>query len=170
MFSISFLGWVLFGTILLAALPLQVLGLPGTWFLVADALSVRLFAGPDRIGTSTIIILAFMAVVGEGLEFWASAAGTRTGTRIKGAVAASIIGALAGGILGAPLFFGLGAIPGMAAGAWLAVFVTAMLGGHGAGRSSEAAFGALTGRLKGTAAKLIICAAMIAVIISSLIW
>lgn len=168
--TISILGWLLFVAVLLAALPLQVLGLPGSWFLVADALLLRWFAGPDWISTSTVIVLAAMALLGEGMELWTAAAGAKTGTRIKGAVAASILGALAGGFLGAPVLFGLGAIPGMAAGAWLAVFVAAIINGYEADRAFEAAFGALVGRLKGTAAKLIICAAMIAVIIASLIW
>jgi uncharacterized protein YqgC (DUF456 family) len=160
----------LFVAFLLAALPLQVLGLPGIWILVADAFFLRWVAGPDWIGTYTVISLAFMAFTGEVLELWTAAAGARTSVHIKGGVAASILGALVGGILGAPVLFGLGAIPGMAAGAWVAVFLAAMFNGYSPGLAIGAAYGALVGRLKGTAAKIVICGVMIAVIIASLIW
>jgi uncharacterized protein YqgC (DUF456 family) len=170
MFLFRLLGWLLFGTILLTALPIQILGLPGNWLLVADALFLFWFAGPDWISASTVIVLAAMALLGEVTEFWTAASGARTDVPIKGVVAASILGALVGGVLGAPVLFGLGAIPGMAVGAWSAVFLTALFNGYGPGKASEAAVGALVGRLKGTAAKVVICAAMIAVIIVSLIW
>ena len=170
MFSMELLWWFLFAAVLLAALPLQFLGFPGSWMLAADALFLRWFAGPDRISTMTVILLAAMALTGEIVELWTAAAGASTGIRIKGAVAASIMGAVVGGILGAPVLFGLGAIPGMAAGAWSAVFVTALFNGYGPGRASRAAYGALVGRLKGTAAKIIVCIAMIVVIIVSLIF
>lgn len=162
-------GWLLFGVVLLAALPLQVLGLPGSWLLAADALFLRWFAGPERISIATIVVLAVMALLGEMMELWTAASGARTGPPVKGAVAASILGALVGGFIGAPVFFGLGAIPGMAAGAWFAVFVMAVFNGYEPAKAFEAAFGALVGRLKGTAVKLVICAAMIAVILTSLI-
>ena len=94
----------------------------------------------------------------------------RSGPPVRGAVTASIIGALAGGIAGAPILFGLGAIPGMAIGAWLAVFAVALAGGATLSSAFGTALGAMTGRIKGTALKMIVAVAMVAVIIASLLF
>jgi uncharacterized protein YqgC (DUF456 family) len=163
------LGWLLFGAVLLAAIPLQILGLPGTWLLLADAFLLRWLTEPDLISNSTILILACMAASGELVELWTAASGARSEVPVRGAVTAAIIGAIFGGILGAPIFFGLGAIPGMAAGAWSAVFLIALINGCSPGQALRAATGALMGRLRGTAAKIVICVAMVAVLIVSLI-
>jgi uncharacterized protein YqgC (DUF456 family) len=166
---LSVLGCLLFGAVLLAAIPFQVLGLPGSWLLVADALFLRLLAGPHWISTSTVVVLAAMALLGEVAELWTAASGAADGRRVKGVVAASILGAMIGAIIGAPVLFGLGAIPGMAAGAWFAVFLATILNGYGPGQAFKTAYGALVGRLKGTVLKIVICAAMTAVTVVSLV-
>ena len=166
---VDILIWILFGSVMIVALPLQLLGLPGTWLLAADALLLRWLMGPDLIGYNTVLILFVMALVAEGLEFLAAVQGARSGPPIKGAVAASILGAIVGGLIGAPVLFGLGAIPGMALGAWMGVFLVALAGGVPPGAASVTAFSAMTGRLKGTAFKMIVAVAMVAVIIVSLV-
>ena len=166
---LTFLTWFLFGSVLILALPLQLLGLPGTWLLVANAALLRWATGPDWLDYHTVIVLLVMAATGEFLEFFTAIKGARSGPDVRGAIAASLVGALVGGLLGAPIMFGLGAIPGMAIGAWCFVFAVALMGGHGSAGAARAALGALTGRLKGTAAKMTIAVAMVAVIIISLI-
>ena len=96
--------------------------------------------------------------------------GARSGPPVRGAAAAALLGAFAGGLLGAPVMFGLGAIPGMAAGAWMAVFVLAVARGAGFGAATRAALGAMAGRVKGTALKLTVAVAMVAVIIAALVF
>jgi hypothetical protein len=166
---IDILIWIFFGSVIIVALPLQLLGLPGTWLLAADALLFRWLMGPDLIDYRNVLVLFIMALVAEGLEFMAAVKGVGSGPPIKGAVAASILGAIAGGVIGAPVFFGLGAIPGMALGAWLGVFLVALIHGVPPGTASAAAFGAMIGRLKGTAFKMIVAVAMVAMIIVSLV-
>jgi uncharacterized protein YqgC (DUF456 family) len=166
---LTFLTWVLFGSVLILALPLQLLGLPGTWLLVGNAAMLRWATGTDWLDNHTIIVLLIMAVTGEFLEFFTAIQGARTGPDVRGSVTAALVGALVGGLLGAPILFGLGAIPGMAIGAWSFVFGVALVGGHGPANAARAALGALTGRLKGTAAKMMIAVAMVAVIIISLV-
>jgi len=146
------------------------LGLPGTWLLVADAFLFRWLMGPDLIDYPTIIVLGVMALLAEALEFLTALQGARSGAPIRGAAAASIVGALAGGLAGAPILFGLGAIPGMAIGAWLAVFTLAIAGGSSFSVASGTALGAMTGRIKGTALKMLVAVAMVAVIITSLVF
>jgi hypothetical protein len=166
---VDILIWILFGSVMIVALPLQLLGLPGTWLLVADALLFRWLMGPDLFDYHTVLVLFVMALLAEAIEFLAAVQGARSGPPIKGAAAASILGAIAGGLIGAPILFGLGAIPGMALGAWLGVFLVAFAGGIPAGTASVTAFGAMIGRLKGTAFKMIVAVAMVAMIILSLV-
>lgn len=164
------LVWALFGSVVIAALPLQLLGLPGTWLLAADALVLWWLKGPGYIDFKTVIILAFMAFLAEILEFLTAVRGARSGPLIGGAGAAAVVGAFAGGLFGAPILFGLGAIPGMAIGAWSAVFTLALVRGSTITEASRAALGAMAGRIKGAALKLIAAAAMVAVIITSLVF
>jgi uncharacterized protein YqgC (DUF456 family) len=125
--------------------------------------------GPDLFGYNTVVTLAVMALLGEVLEFLAAVRGARSGPPVKGAVAASIVGAIVGGILGAPLLFGLGAIPGMAMGAWSGVFIVALSRHQTPGTAFITAYEAMVGRLKGTAFKIIVAAAMVAVLVTSLV-
>ena len=166
----DFLIWFLFGSVIIVALPLQLLGLPGTWLLVADAFLFRWLQGPDLIDYHTVIILGLMALLAEVLEFLTAVQGARSGPPVRGAAVASIVGAFAGGLAGAPIMFGLGALPGMAIGAWLAVFIVALTGGATISAASGTALRAMTGRIKGTALKVIIAVAMVAVIITSLVF
>jgi hypothetical protein len=166
---LTFLTWFLFGSVLVLALPLQLLGLPGTWLLVVNVVMLRWVTGSAWLDYHTVIVLLIMAVTGEFLEFFTAIQGARTGPDVSGSVTAALVGALVGGLLGAPILFGLGAIPGMAIGAWSFVFGVALVGGHGSADAARAALGALSGRLKGTAAKMMIAVGMVAVIVVSLI-
>ncbi len=152
------------------ALPLQLLGLPGTWLLAADAFFISWLQGPGFIDYHTVIILGLMALLAEALEFLTAVQGARSGPPVRGTAVASIVGAFAGGLAGAPILFGLGAIPGMAIGAWLAVFAVALAGGVTLSAASRTALGAMTGRIKGAALKMITAVAMVAVIIISLVF
>ncbi len=162
--------WFIFGSVMIVALPLQLMGLPGTWLLAADVFLFRWFMGPALIDYHTVIILGLMALLAEALEFLTAVKGTRSGPPVRGAVFASIAGAFVGGIAGAPILFGLGAIPGMAIGAWFAVFTVALFDGATLSAASGTALGAMTGRIKGTALKMIVSVAMVAVIITSLVF
>ncbi|TNF47866.1 DUF456 family protein, partial [bacterium] len=124
---LAVLGWAAFGIILLAAVPAQIVGLPGTWIIFADALALRMLGGEARLSWTTVAILGLMAAGGEILEFTTSVAGARSQDPIRGTTVAAVAGAIIGGIAGAPFLFGIGAIPGMAVGAFLAVFFLALL-------------------------------------------
>lgn len=162
------LGWAAFGIVLLAAVPAQVAGLPGTWIIFADAFVLRFLDGETRIGWTTVAVLGLIAASGEILEFTTAVAGARSQDPVKGTTAAAVVGAIVGGIAGVPFLFGIGAIPGMAVGAFLAVFILYLAGGRGAGEAWSAGYGALIGRLKGTAVKVLMSAAMLIFLIVSL--
>ena len=166
---VDLIVWLFFGSVMIVALPVQLVGLPGTWLLAVDALLFRWLMGPDLIDYHTVIILGLMALFAEVLEFLTAVHGVRLGPPVRGAVAATIVGAFVGGLAGAPILFGLGALPGMALGAWLAVFTVGLAGGASLSGASRAAMGAMTGRIKGTAFKMVVAVAMVAVIIMSLV-
>lgn len=76
---------------MIVALPLQLLGLPGTWLLVAGAFLFRWLQGPDLIDYHTIIILGLMALLAEALELLTAVQGARSGPSVRGAAVASIV-------------------------------------------------------------------------------
>jgi uncharacterized protein YqgC (DUF456 family) len=167
---------LLFVLAVLAFWSLNLLGLPGNWLIVAaTALYVWLAPGPERGAASwtALAVVAGLAVIGEIVEFGASASGVkRVGGSRRGAVLAlggSVVGATAGLFVGLPvpvigpviaavLFAGLGALSG------------AMLGELTAGRSFAASWrvgrAAFWGRLFGTLAKTLIGAVMAGIAIA----
>lgn len=166
--------------VLLACLALTLFGLPGNWLIVGvTALYAVLTPAQSSAAISwqSVVVLAGIAALGEGVELLAATAGTAKagGTRrgavlaLGGSVVGTIVGIfvgipipLVGSILGALLFAGLGALAG------------AMVGERWAGkdwdtswRIGKAAFG---GRLVGTLAKIFLGGVMVLVVIVALIW
>ena len=110
--------------------------LPGNWAVVA-ASALYAWAGPDdgRVAMTWFAVAAVfvLALVGEGVEFMAGAAGARkAGASRKStlyAIVGSMIGAIGGAVVGVPipiigsfiaaiLFGGLGAMSGAMYGEW----------------------------------------------------
>lgn len=166
---IAFLGWFVFWVILAVSVPVQLVGLPGTWIILADALALRFLTGPEVLSWQVLLVLFIAAFFGEVLEFYSAVAGARQRTDLKGIAPAAIAGGIMGGILGAAFFFGLGALPGAAAGSFAGVFILALASGSKPGEAAGIGAGALVGRLKGTAIKLIASVAMIAILIVSIV-
>jgi uncharacterized protein len=151
----------------LVCLLLLVVGLPGTWVLLAIAflielVDVWLLPGDTVVtfGWGLLAVCAGLAVVGEIIEAIAGAAGTRMG----GGTRRGMVGAIIGGIAGAIFFTPLIPVPilGMLIGAMLGAFAGAFVGeatgpeARGRNHNLRAAFGAAVGKLGGTIAKLAI--------------
>jgi len=151
----------------LGCLLLVVVGLPGTWVLVALAIGLELAddallpgSGITTFGWRLIALCVGLGVVGEIIEAVAGAAGTRFG----GGTRRGMLGAFIGGIVGAIFLTPLFPVPivGTLLGAMLGAFLGAWLGEATAaerrGRRDQfrAAFGAAVGKLGGTVAKLAI--------------
>src|SRR5947209_14666906 len=172
----TFLGALLFVLAVLVFWSLNLIGLPGNWMIVAaTVLYAWLTSGPGSGGLrwAAVAIVMGLAVVGEVVEFGASATGVkRAGGSRRGAALAlvgSVGGAMTGLFVGVPipvvgsvvaalLFAGLGALLG------------AVLGELTAGRSvanrwrvGRAAF---WGRRFRTLAKTLVGAAMAGVAVS----
>ncbi len=161
---------------ILVALAATALGLPGLWFMVLCAACLNFFAPETSFihvtWTGTAILLA-LAVTGELIEFFASAAGASKlgGSRRSGwlALIGSMLGAIAGLFIGLPIPVAgplitsilLGGI-GAAAGA----IVGERWAGQDWNQSARVGLAAAVGRLLGTFGKTV-CAAIMAVM---LIW
>lgn len=147
---------------------------PGNWLIVGIA---AIFAwlypldGSRGISWTTVAVLLGLAILGELIEFGASAAGAAKHGASKRGVALSMVGAMVGSIVG--IMIGLPipvigsfimALVGGAAGA----FAGAYLGESWKGRPEEHSVavgkGAFAGRIWGTVGKLAVGAVMIVIL------
>ncbi|GMU82214.1 MAG: hypothetical protein AMXMBFR47_20850 [Planctomycetota bacterium] len=146
-----------------ASLLLVVIGLPGTWLMVAfTALAAWAQWNPalgwnaQFIGLPAIGLIVALALLGELAETFMGMAGAKRAGASGWGLVGSLIGAIAGGIAGTvmipiPVIGSLvGACLGAAAGAWL--FEVAM--GRTVDEAVRSGVGAGVGRFQGTLAKL----------------
>ncbi len=141
-----------------AAVIMVVLQLPGTWMLLLATGVGQLLT--ERIGWWVVGGLAAAAVLGEVLEFVASARGT---SKAGGSRRATMF-ALVGGVIGAVVGTMVVPVAGTLIGACVLAGAGSYLGDRWAGRSheqaTEAGKGAAIGRLWGTVAKVAIAVIM----------
>ncbi len=174
----------------LVCVAIVILGLPGTWIMLALAVFIEICDGvylnPDHQPTFPLWLLigcAVLALIGEILEFNAGALGAKkAGSSNRGMIGA-LIGGFVGAIVGAP--FGL--IIGAFIGAVLGTFIGAILGeltaplppttdveNHSTTNrvreSIKPATGAVIGRVLGTLSKLPIAIAVWLVLSLAAFW
>jgi uncharacterized protein YqgC (DUF456 family) len=150
---------LLFALLGIACLVLVPLGLPGLWILIALAAAAQLLGTPLHFGWTLLGIAIAIGVAAEIAEAVAGAAGAKYG----GATRRGMIGAFAGGIVGAIFLTGLVPIPivGTLFGGLLGSFGGAWLGEASAehqrhpNEKFRAALGAAAGKLAGTFGKLV---------------
>ena len=149
--------------LMVAALFLNLFGLPANWIALGFAALWTIF-GPDSSMSFTILgLMAALAVAGEVMEMlmvqiW----GKKYGSTSLGIVG-GIIGALIGAILCAPILFGIGALFGALVGAFLGSLAVELLRGRHPQEALRAAWGTMLGRFGGTMVKTAIGCSMIAV-------
>lgn len=136
---------------------LNLVSLPGNW-LLAGLVSLWALAGPhaatENLGTLFFVALFGLAVAGEVVEYATQIWGAKKYGSSGKATVAGMIGTIAGAILGAPFLFGLGAIFGALAGAWLGTFTAErLLAARSVPVAAHAANGALVGRFLGMVVK-----------------
>jgi len=169
---------VLLVVVLLAGWALNLFGLPGNWVnLLAIAGYAWLFPAGQRLSLSLWVVggVLALAILGEVVELVAAAAGAaRAGASRRSAalaLAGSLVGSLVGAVIGLPVPL-VGSVIAIVLGAALGALGGAMLGEHWKGRSLDAGWqvgqAAFWGRLWGTAGKLSVGAAIIAVVLVGL--
>ena len=163
---------------MVAAWATNALGIPGNWIVLAIAVLYSVFGSEGRthIGWVSVAAMAILAVLGEVVEFAASARGaTKQGGSRRAAVLAvvgSIIGGLSGIFVGLPIPVIGSLVAGMLLAA-LGALVGAMLGETWKGRSTADSWrvgqAAFWGRLVGTLAKIILGAFMLVIAIVAIV-
>lgn len=134
--------------------------LPGTWLILLVTAGVKLWQ-PGMISWWTLLALLLLALLGELIEFVASALGaTKAGATKHGAIGA-MVGAIVGAIAGMAVVPPIGPIVGGALGAGLgAVLAERAIAQKTWKDSGIAGAGAAVGRLVATVVKVLIAAAM----------
>lgn len=150
------LGYGLLVLAQLVGLLLIPFGLPGIWLQVLALLGFAWWSGFAAVSPWTVVIVALIALVAEGIEFWL---GGRFAERYGGSKRAAwgaILGGIVGAVMGVPV-----PIIGSVIGAFVGSFVGAMAfeltaqkrGGLDVGAATRVGWGALVGRLAATAVK-----------------
>ena len=147
---------------------------PGNWIVVALAAGFAwLFpvAAGRGITWTTVFVLIGIAIVGEIIEFAASAAGAAKQGASRRSVALSIVGAAVGSIVGLAVGTPVPvvgsfvmALLGGAAGAFAGAYLGETWKGRGDEERVAAGKGAFVGRLWGTVGKLAAGAIMLAIV------
>jgi len=106
-------GMTVFILILFAGTFSVIFSLPGTVLIVADVIIYSWVTGFEKIGFKIIIILVFISLLAESLDFLLGASGARRFSPSKKGVIAAILGGIAGSVILTPLLMGAGTIFGM---------------------------------------------------------
>lgn len=173
--ALNYILLALFVGLILLFWGLNFIGMPGNWLIIASA-ALWIWLGPESFQFSWLwlIGLVLLAAIGEILEFAASVMGTKKmGGSSRGAtlsVVGSIVGGLLGVVIGIPIpipIVGL-LISGVLC-ASLGAVVGAMIGEYSLGTSldqtTKIGLAAGVGRMLGTFGKIIMGAAMVALMI-----
>ncbi|MFT4649460.1 MAG: hypothetical protein ACI87O_001826 [Planctomycetota bacterium] len=139
-------------------LVLVLVGLPGTWLIVASCALVDWWTDKELFSTPTLLAAVALAALGEVVELMAGSAGARK----AGGGRRGSWGALGGGIAGAILGTFFIPIPlfGSLIGAGIGAFAAASFLEHDGGKDMSTALrigrGAAWGQFLGTFAKLLV--------------
>lgn len=147
-----------------ASLVSLLFGLPGTFLIVGAALVYAWATGFAAVQWSTIGWLLLLALAGEGIELFAAAATTGSERPSARVTISTLAGGVIGGIAGAPLLLGLGALLGALAGAFAGASIAVALQGGTAGNALRTGLAAMRGRLLGFVLKSAIAVAMVVIV------
>lgn len=160
--------WLLgFGlTILGLAGPiLTLVGLPGTWWIIALALVAQWLA-PETFSWWTLGVCGAAALVGEAIEFAAGAVGSKSAGGTKSSSVGALVGGIIGAIAGAAFPPVIGAIVWGVVGAGAGAVLGEFIAGNRSVRSHLAiGGGAAAGKAVGTIVKSAISAAVYAILV-----
>lgn len=131
-------------------------GLPGTWLMIlAAAVTDWWLTDATLFGWPVLAGAIGLATLGEILEFFLGAAGSRGAGGSRRAAALAIAGGIVGAILGTPVAPILGTLIGASIGAFAGSILGDVWAGRPLFRSVEAGKGAAMGRFWGTVAKMV---------------
>jgi uncharacterized protein len=153
----------------LAGLVSLIFGFPGNFVILGASLLIGWYGGFQEITVKIIIILIVLALAGELIEFLLGIAGSKKYESSNRAIVGSIIFGIIGAVLGAPFFFGLGAVVGAFAGAFAGAIIVELSQGKNMDEALKSGWGAFIGRVAGTISKGAVGIAMIAVTVAAVL-
>ena len=147
----------------LAGLVSIIFGLPGTFIILGASVLYGWYGGFSEITVRVIIILVVLALAGELIEFLLGILGSKKYESSNRAIVGSIIFGIIGAVMGAPFFFGIGAVIGAFAGAFAGAILMELSQGKKMDEAIKSGWGAFLGRVAGTISKGALGIAMIAI-------
>lgn len=145
--------YLLMIVLLLVGLFINILGLPGLWLMVVAYVGYGWLTGWDvYVGWPSVIAVFVLALIAEGVEFMAGAAGSAAAGGRKRGMAGAIVGGIIGGILGTPILPIVGTIIGACAGAFIGAAVLEF-SDKDAAHAMRVGIGAAKGRFWGIVSK-----------------
>ena len=154
---------VLYILVSLAGLVSLIFGLPGTFIILGASVLYGWYGGFSEITVRVIIILVVLALAGELIEFLLGILGSKKYESSNRAIVGSIIFGIIGAVMGAPFFFGIGAVIGAFAGAFAGAILMELSQGKKMDEAIKSGWGAFLGRVAGTISKGAVGIAMIAI-------
>lgn len=139
--------------ILLAAIVIIPLGLPGTWVIVGVALLYDAVVGTARVGIDTIVTMIVLAAMAEVIDVMLTGGYTRRYGGSRRAGWGAVLGGIAGAVAGVPIPV-LGSVIGAFAGAFIGALVAEASRGSGTRTAIRAATGAVMGRAAAAGVKV----------------
>jgi len=124
-----------------------VLGLPGTWLILAASFFYGWVTGFAIITSQLLLGLLALAVVAELLDFTAGLWGARRYGGTKKAMVGTMIGGILGAVALSPMLFGFGTIVGAFFGAFVGAFSMTYLEQRKMDEAMRVGLGALLGRV-----------------------
>jgi uncharacterized protein YqgC (DUF456 family) len=158
-------GWILFAAALLGGLILSMVGLFGSWIILAAVVIAYAASGFQYFSIWGMAILLALAILGEVLETGASAMGASRFGGSRGGMVAAVVGCIVGAIIGSPFLLIIGAIIGACLGAFIgATLYEFIVMERDAGDAAYTGFGAALGKVAGMLLKFLIALIMVLVL------
>ncbi len=154
---------VLYILVSFAGLVSLIFGLPGTFIILGASVLYGWYGGFSEITVRVIILLVVLALAGELIEFLLGILGSKKYESSNRAIVGSIIFGIIGAVMGAPFFFGIGAVIGAFAGAFAGAILMELSQGKKMDEAIKSGWGAFLGRVAGTISKGALGIAMIAI-------
>jgi uncharacterized protein len=165
------IGFFLFFAVMLLAIVSLIVGLPGTWIIVMEAIIFALVTKFNHgIGWWDLLLLLALAGAGEAFELVVTAYGAKKFGASNRAVLAALVGGLAGAFLANNAVPIIGALVGAFLGVYLGAFLYTWWAENDSGQAFRAGIGAFMGRMGAILIKGAIAVAMTAVIVHEVFW
>ena len=160
---LSILGHLFFFLFLVAGFLGLIFGLPGTWMILGATLVYGWVTDFAQVSGGLLLLFGLLTVAGEIVEYVFGIAGARRFGSSNRGIVFSILGGLVGAVIGAPLFFGFGAILGALVGAFLGAVLIELLtyGPTEWKKAVRSGWGNFLGRIAGVITKMAIAIGMI---------